>query len=329
MLNEINIVQTALSAFNNAALYIPAFFWTGLLALPLFVIVFQIGAYINRRMGWNHENILKNVTVWNAGLTFLWVVLFGGNYFVLRDELSLLPMLNALIVFLTSLFVSSYVHKLPVWFRGWKKLVIPMIVIALVVMSDLHTWWGAVLQLSALVSGCVLGRVAQSEMRPIGGTVLIILTTVTAVLMQPEYFRFGQLGNLTLLHLIGVLFVGATAVMTVVLSNFVARGKIYNSAYIKLKWLGRVICLLGGALFLLTEAVPVFLGTLVAIFLLARLSVYHADNLKTVAMGNKMLALTLIGYGVLLIMPWVTVLGILYWVNNSYADFGCDIRRLL
>ena len=33
MLDEINIVQTALSAFNNAALYIPAFFLDGVVGV--------------------------------------------------------------------------------------------------------------------------------------------------------------------------------------------------------------------------------------------------------------------------------------------------------
>lgn len=329
MLDNMNIVQTAVSAFNNAALLTPAFLWIGLLSLPLFIVVFQMAVAVVRRLGWTRENILNNVTVWNAGLTFGWLVLFGGNYVVLRDNMSLLPMLNALIVFLTSLFVSSHVHQGTTWWRGWKKWFVLFGLSVLVVLSGVYTWWGTVLQFGAFVAGCVLGRVAKEEMRPIAGTVLIVLTTVTAVLMQPEYFRFGQLGNLTIGHLIGVLFVGITAVMTVVLSNFKARGKIYNSAYIKLKCLGRVICVLGGALFLLTEAVPVFLGTLLAVFLSVRLSVYHAENLKTDALSYKMLAVTLMGFGVLLTMPVITALGIVYWVNSPQVDFKHDIKRLL
>ena len=40
MLNDIIIVESAVSAFNNAALWMPAFLWWSLLALPLFVVIF-------------------------------------------------------------------------------------------------------------------------------------------------------------------------------------------------------------------------------------------------------------------------------------------------
>ena len=40
MLNDITVVQSAVSAFNNAALLAPAFLWSALLATPLFVIVY-------------------------------------------------------------------------------------------------------------------------------------------------------------------------------------------------------------------------------------------------------------------------------------------------
>lgn len=329
MLNEMIIVQTAVSAFNNAALWAPAFLWWGILALPLFVAVFYMGNAFMQRVGWNAENLLRNVTVWNAGLVFLWVIMFGGNYGVLRDEVSVLPMLTAAIIFLTALFVSSHVRQFPQCLGGWKKWLCVIGILMFVVGSGGGVLYATVLQLVALVLGGVLGHVADGKMRPIGGSVLIILTVVTAVLMQPEYFRFGQLGNLTVLHLIAILAVGMCAVLTFVLFNFVPRGRIYHSAYVKLKWLGRVVCALGVALFCLTEAVPVFLGTLIAFFVLVWLSVLHAKDFQTQILGHKMFAVTMMLFGVVLVMPVITCLGILYWLGTKPIDWWSEVKKLL
>lgn len=329
MLNEMLIVQTAVSAFNNAALWAPAFLCWAILSLPLFVAVYYMGNAFLRRVGWNKTNILKNVTNWNAGLVLMWVVLFGGNYAVLRDDMSLLPMLTALIIFLTSLFISSYFHALPGWLNGWKKWMGFALILVLVVMSGGYVWWMIVLQVCALVGGLVLGYVAKGEMRPIGGSVLIILTAVVAILMQPEYFRFGQLGDLTVMHLVALLITGIFAVMTFALFNCRPHGIVYNSAYIKLKWLGRVICLLGGALFLLTEAVPVFLGTLVAVFAMVWLSIAHAKDFETEMVGHKMFAVTLMLFGMIIVVPVITCLGILYWIHIPNIMFKQKLKQLL
>ena len=110
MLNDIIIVESAISAFNNAALWMPAFLWWSILALPLFVVVYWCRDAIMTRIGWTRNNILECVSMWTAGLTLVWIVLFGGNYGILRDNLSVLPMMTAVIVFLTSLFVSSHLQ---------------------------------------------------------------------------------------------------------------------------------------------------------------------------------------------------------------------------
>ena len=329
MLSDTIIVQSAVSAFNNVALWTPAFLWWAILSLPLFIVVYYTGNVFLRRFGWNKSNILKNITNWNAGLVLLWVVMFGGNYAVLRDEMSLLPMLTAAIIFLTALFVSSCVHVLPQWLYGWKKWLSIFLLFGFVVQSGGNVWWVIVLQLCAFVCGVVLGRVAHEEMRPIGGSVLIILTTISAILMQPEYFRFGQLGNLTVCHLLAILITGMFAVAAFMLANFRPRGIIYNSAYVKLKWLGRVICVLGGALFLLTEAVPVFLGTLVAFFAMVWLSIVHSQTFEIYVLGQKVFAITLMFFGVILTMPVITCLGILYWVHTPQIQFWSELKRLL
>lgn len=328
MFEDIVVVQSAVSAFNNAALVAPAFLWWAILALPLFIVSCMCGRDIVGRIGWQTDNLLVRVSVWTAGLTFLWVVLFGGNYAVLRDDLSVLPMMNAALVFLGSLFVSSYVSWRALPGKKWMRLIGLITIIAVVGLSDAHVWWGPILQIGAFLLGFALGQGSRMEMRPISGVALILLMTVCAILMQPEFYRFGQLGNLTVVHLLAVLIVGIFAVLAVVVANVRARGKINQGIFIKLKWLMRVLCLLGAALFVLTEALPVFLGTLGAIAVMAILSVWHASETDA-HLADKLFAGMLVWFGVITVMPAVTVLGILYWVNTPRVDFWREFRRLL
>lgn len=328
MLEDITVVQSAISAFNNAALWAPAFLWWAILMLPLFVVAFWCADAIVTRLGWTKDMVLERATMWTAGLTLLWVVLFGGNYSVLRDALSVLPMMVATIVFLTSLFCSSHLRTVPLSIRGWRLWALFGIATLIIGLSNMYSWWGAIVQVVAFVAGIVLGRFARADMRTIAGSVLIILTVAVAVLMQPEFFRFGQLGNLTVAHLIAMLVLGGLAAISVALFNVRPMGKLRNVVYIKLKWLMRVVCLLAMALFLLTEAVPVFLAAVCAIFLSVALSVWHMGALD-VRMGYSVFACLLMQYGVIMTMPVVTVLGILLWHNYRVDGFGRKIRGLL
>ncbi len=327
MLDDIVVVQSAVSAFNNAALMAPAFLWCALLALPLFVVVWMLGRDIAMRIGFNDDNLLNRVSVWGAGLTFGWIVLFGGNYGVLRDGISVLPIMNAGIVFLTALFVSSHMHgglDMP----RWKKILLLVAVGGAVAASDMHAWWGPLLQVSAFVLGIVLGWCASGKMRPVSGMVLIVLMIVCAMLVQPEFYRFGQLGNLTFWHLGAMLALGILAVACVVLANVNAQGRVNRMIYFKLKWLLRVVCALGAALFILTEAVPVFIGVLFAFLLMFAMSVWHADKINP-AFLDKTFAGMLMAFGAVTVMPAVVGLGIVYWVNAPRVDFWREFRALL
>lgn len=328
MFNDIMVVESAVSAFNNAALWAPAFMWLALLALPLFVVVFMCGGYLARRVGFCRENMQSRMAMLVSLLILAWVVMFGGNYGVLRDGVSVLPLMNAAIVFLGALFVSSYLREV-VWNgKKWQKWLLGIIVLFVVGMSDMHAWWGPLLQIGMFGAGVLLGRFARGKMRPIAGTVLIMLMTIIAILMQPEFYRFGQLGNLTVVHLLSVLVFGGVLVALVVVANVPACGKIGRGIFFKLKWLMRVVCVLGVALFLLTEAVPVFLGTLVCVFGLFAMSVWHMQNINGVLV-DKLFAALLVIFGIIMVMPVITCMGILYWVNTPQISFWREIRALL
>ena len=326
MFDDAIIVQSAISAFNNAALVAPAFFWSALLTLPLYVIVWMFGGKIADFLHWNRGNMTKRVALWTVIITIGWIVLFGGNYGVLRDDTSTLPFMIAAITFVSFVFIGSYTRDIELLRRG-NAVYVAMILIALVV-SDMHAWWGPLLQICAAFTGFIIGRHAKMEMPAVPGVLLVSGATVTAMLMQPEYFRFGQLGNLTWVHLLFVVMFGILVATTIAVRNINARGRIHDSAYVKLKWMIRFVIALGIALFVMTESVPVFLGVAVAAFLSGALTVWHAKKISN-ELGEKLFALTMILFGILTNMPAIVAMGIVGFVNLQQSDFVGEIRQLL
>ena len=169
---------------------------------------------------------------------------------------------------------------------------------------------------------------ARGIIRPIAGMILIVLVTTVAMLMQTEFFRFGQLGNLTVLHLLFVLAIGVCAMAVIALYNIKPHGKIHQSAFVKLKWMMRVVSLLMATLFVLTESVPLFLGVCVSALLMFTLSVWHAKNLPAKLM-ERTLAITLFLFGVITTMPAISAFGVLYFAILPRGNFGRDFRTLL
>lgn len=329
MFNEVVIVQSAISAFNNAALVAPAFLWWAFLSLPLMLLVWKCAPQIQEILHMNKNNMMARGGVILAVMVFLWVVLFGGNYAVLRDGVSVLPFVVAVIVFLASLFVASHMRELPTLkFNARIRFALFVLVLFALALSDMHAWWGPILQIGACMLGCVMGRVARGAMRPVAGMVLIMLMVTIAILMQPEFFRFGQLGNLTSLHLIFVLMIGMCAMAVIALNNINPRGKIRKSAFVKLKWMMRVVSVLMVALFLLTESVPLFVGMCVALLLMFIMSVWHMVSVPEFLM-ERMLAMLIMLFGAITTMPFISAIGVLYWSMIPNGNFWRDFRTLL
>lgn len=326
MFDDAIIVQSAINAFNNAALVAPAFLWSALLTLPLYMVVWVFGDKIAEYLRWSRGNITMRAALWTVIITFGWVVLFGGNYGVLRDDTSTLPFMIAAITFVASIFIGSYTRGIRV-FRRENIIYIALMFLALG-MSDMHTWWGPLLQVGSAFMGFVIGRGAGVEMPAIPGVLLISGATMTAMLMQPEYFRFGQLGNLTWVHLLFAVVFGASVAATIAIRNINALGRIHDSAYIKLKWMTRFVLALGIALFIMTESVPVFLGVVVAAFVSFALTVWHAKKIPSM-MDDKLFALSIILFGIITTMPVITAIGVVYFVNMPKTNFWQDIRHLL
>ena len=159
-------------------------------------------------------------------------------------------------------------------------------------------------------------------------TVVIFALMTALILMQPEYFRFGQLGHLTLIHLIGIISTGFFAITTLTTKYIKARSKIYQSAFIKLKWFLRIITLLALILFVSTESVPVFIGLLVAMGLLETLSIYHSKKISDTIFKQSW-AMMMICFGVIIICPAISALGIVSLTFASNKANTKDFLRLL
>lgn len=313
MFNELSVVSTAVSSFNNAALFSPYFFVFALLSLPLFYVVYLYSGDILARLKWNND-IEHKISFWSVLFLVCWLLMFGGNYAVIRDGISLLPVAIACILFVSMIYIVQQATKLNyLGFLKNKKVrwLTVGILLILTVFSAKPDLYGILLQLSAVVCGVIVGSRLHKNISNVSLSAVIFGTMAALILMQPEYFRFGQLGNLTFVHLLSLLITGffAVTVLTVKYTN--ARSKIYESAYIKLKWLCRILGILALVLFGLTESVPVFAGLLFVIAVSEMLTIYHSKS-KVDIISKQSLALLLMCFGFLVICPVISCLGILY-----------------
>ncbi len=327
MLKDMIIVQTAASAFNNIALWAPAFIWWAILALPIFFWVRICSDVIMTRIGWTHQNIIERATTLTIILATAWTIMFGGNYDVLRDGVSILPWMIASILFVGTIFITSHTW-LPTNMSRTRKITLGILILVGAALSGAPTWWGPLLQMGAIISGALVGRTARYPMRPMSGTILIILTITTAIMMQPEFFRFGKLGELTFLHMTFILMTGISAVATLALNNVRPHGRIHHSAYIKLKWMLRFVAALAVALMFMTESVPVFLGTLAVFFVMFALSIWHASDID-IDMPTRTLAITIGLFGIITTMPAIVAIAVLIWTTLPPVKTWEKIRHLL
>jgi len=89
------------------------------------------------------------------------------------------------------------------------------------------------------------------------------------------------------------------------------KNKIHESAYIKLKWLCRIISILALVLFFMTESVPVFIGLLIALMISEMLTIFHVKDINA-SMYKQAWAYFMICFGIILICPVISMVGIIY-----------------
>lgn len=331
MLTENFIATTALSSFNNAALYGPFFFIVGVFTLPLLWAIYLNARSLKLKIGWNSLNIDNQVSFWSSWVLVLWLLLFGGNYAVIRDGISLLPVLIGFVLFFMVAIGTQKGIQLD-YVSGKKngkiRLLILLTLLILAGVSGYGNWWCAFLQISAVSCGAIVGLFSKRNIFLIPLNVLILTLFVVLVLMQPEFFRFGQLGNLTVVHLLSIVMPGFFAITTLTTKYTKARDRIHQSAYIKLKWLFRIMSLLALVLFVLTESVPIFIGLIAIVGLLEMLSIYHSQSVVD-GITKQSFANLLIWVGIIIICPALSGIGVLYLASVSKKAKVSDFTALL
>ena len=330
MFQNMAIASTAISSFNNAALFSPFFLVVAVFMIPLFWMVYLYGQDFVSKFGWNKNNSDKKIFGATALVSALWLILFGGNYAVMRDSISLLPVMVAMVLFCLTTIVfqqildTNYLQKL----QSLKYKNICILLFFLIVgLSGVPTWWGFLLQVSAVLCGAIVGCRLKKKISW-SGLLAVLLLFVLLILMQPEYFRFGQLGNLTLVHLLSIFVTGFFALTALVVKYVKSKGKIHESAYVKLKWMFRILSLLAFVLFVLTESVPVFIGLLSCFGILEMLTIYHSKQVNQDIVKMSLSAF-LFCFGVIIICPVISSLGIIYMLYNPNNVKAKDYLELL
>ena len=303
----------------------------GLFSLPLFFILFLYGRDFISKMGFSNRDIESKTGFWACVCLVLWLVVFGGNYAVIRDGISWLPIMISFVLFVSMVFITNRVKQLNYlakihdsktrWFMF-------LLLLILTGFSAMPNWWGVLLQLSAVLCGIIVGDRLNIKFSDISVTGVVFMIMTVLLLMQPEYFRFGQLGNLTIIHILALLLGGFFGVTALVVKYTNARSKIYKSAYVKLKWLFRIMSLLALILFVLTESVPVFLGLMFVCGISEMLTVYHGKPLPDFIFKQSW-ALLLITFGAMIICPIISAMGLIYlMIMSDKVDYK-NFTRLL
>lgn len=335
------VVQSAASSFNNVAISAPTFFWGALLMLPLFAIVYKFGNAFIEGLPWtglkNPKTRTFNFAFCVELIIFAWLILMSGNWAVLRDSASNLPYVISGVLFIVT---ASMVQKLKTIdpsmpaFMGKIKHKRLAIWGALLVISALAGFaggpgvWGFAMGFAAVFCGALVGRGFKKGISPILLTSVVMFIITVIMLMQSEFFRFGQLGNLTVLHILFLLVVAVLVAAIIAVRNINPRGRVHHSAYVKLKWLARFITIFCLILFILTESVPVFLGMFVVLLCSFAGSVWHMQSVPE-NLSKKLWAILLGAFGIMTGLPLITSLGIIYWVNLPKSNVWKAARPLL
>ncbi|MCL2629334.1 MAG: hypothetical protein FWD33_01425 [Alphaproteobacteria bacterium] len=269
-----NVLGTATSTFNNAALASPWFVQLALIGIPLFAIAWFTYAEVMSRIAPDVKKRPLAIRAWVFFGLALWAAFGMGNFAVARELSTLVEFIVPAILFFASAFAANAAVKLgAVPQTGLSKLTRVALVAALIVAVGFfgaRNFYGAFLPISALIAGFLTGfysaryagKTSAQAGYPFVTSSLLMLTGAACILMQPELFRFGQLGNLDLLQLAGFALVAVLAPQVAILSVMArvkrSKGFLNRTAHDRVMWLLRLGVLLCMVLFFITESIVTF-----------------------------------------------------------------------
>lgn len=335
------IAQSAISAFNNAALWAPLFFWVGILMMPVMWLAYVGGGELLSRvprLNWATPKSRDGaIALIFAGTMLGWLILMGGNYSVLRDGVSWLPVGIAGVMFGLAAYFTAMLRPinppLPGVLARRPRAARAGLVLSMGVIAGLFGGpgiWGFILQFAAVVGGVIFGSVAPARLtaRPVGACTVLMLLITVLILMQPEFFRFGQLDNLTIVHMLFLIAIGACGAAIGAVSVIRPCRRIHESAYRKLKWMMRVACVLCMALFCMTESVPLYIATIGVFGIMFAMSVFHSESVPA-TLSARIWAIMLVLFGVMTITPSISLVGLAYLAAMPRGNTARMARFLL
>ena len=341
------VVQSAISTFNNAALRAPDFFWVALLCLPVFVAAWMFAPQLAERFLPDKKTRDYRLSVLAVALIFLWV-LTHENFAVLRDGASYIGIVAAFVLYFCTAFLSREYYErklrlsqfLPVNEKWGVRIdwAVPFAIILIAGWRAMDAGWeGIVLQAGAVAIGWVVGFLLNWKSAREGNPKLLIAALMFAcvfgLIMQPEFFRFGQLAHLTAVHLLSLAAAAATITAFTALHFFRPRGWLTASIYRRAKLIARMLAGLVLVLLFITESAPIFFIFAAVMGASALLSVLHqpvksADSLAVLKQDFWLLSLGL--FGVLTVTPALTAAAVVMWrVSGRTTDQFKKIRDLL
>ncbi|MDR2686036.1 MAG: hypothetical protein LBB23_04695 [Rickettsiales bacterium] len=271
-----SVLGTAASTFNNSALASPWFLQSAALAIPVFIAVWLASDAIIGRIMPDAKKRPLSSKVWIFISFVLWAAFGVGNFAALREPASMVEVLVPAVLFLSAWGAAHSAVQLgsvPATRLGRAQRVALIAGILLLVgFAGARNLSGMFLPIAGIAGGFIGGFYSArysgalksfTQGYPIISSGVVMLLSASCILMQPELFRFGQLGNLDASQLMGLGFVAVSAPMAAVLTMMArvkrARGFLGEVAHGRVMWLMRLIVLLCAILFFITESIVTFL----------------------------------------------------------------------
>ncbi len=336
------VVQSAISSFNNIALRSPDFFWSALLCLPIFVVFWLFAPQISARFLPDSKKRMNIIATWGIVFIAAWL-LTHESFNALRDGVSLgISALTAVCVFALTLFAGWRVPPASNFIKTkekWRKkidIATPIIIAALIGLCAWGTWQTILVQFIAALFGFYSGRLMiwrnrrqmDSNWMMIG---LITLLTFGLV-MQPEFFRFGQLGHLTVAHIFFLIAALVASTSSIMMRLVRPTGWLRKSWYRRMMLLARSFCILVFVLFVLTESALAFAALAVVVIAQEFIAIRHRPQEDANAIKNSsedMWILSLGLFGLLAAMPTMVCAAIILVRGRTKFDAKGAIKTLL
>ena len=338
--NEI-IVRSAVASFNNSALAGADFLLTGILMLPLFFMAWKASAEILAWFFPSKKSRNYNFAWLTEALLAAWLVFNCGNWAALRDGVGFLPYIDAILLFVLCKDAAARLveqnPKLPKWwrkieapFKKWLKLGTLLFFVAVLGGGALQEFHFIALHVTSALFGVAAGYFSRRSAPPVGVTVFAMTMASLAILVQPEFFRFGQMGRLTFAHLAFLAAVMGLGALIFAFGNFKPAGFIKDNHYRYVKWFMRLSALLAFILFVMTEAVPAFIALGIGVAATTWFAVKHLPRESSVSgLVDNLWAAMLVLFGLVSAIPVIAAVGILCWRNNNMKSFWRDLLDAL